>query len=55
MVECKDNKQKLGYAYVPVQKIDKVYSPEEGFLKGSLFPELYLPFGVYGGGVLNER
>lgn len=55
MVEYKDNNLKLGYAFVPVQTLDKVWTPEEGLLRGSLFPELYMPFGVYGGGVLDER
>ena len=55
MVEYKDMYKRLGYAFVPVQTLDKVWTPEEALLRGSLFPELYLPFGVYGGGVLNER
>lgn len=35
----------IGMAYVPMQVLTKVYEdPKEGFLKGSLFPDLYKPF-----------
>ena len=47
---CPENKcnLKLAYAYVPIQKIDSVYSSSEALRKGTLFPELNLPLGVYG-------
>ncbi len=47
---CAENKcnLKLAYAYVPIQKIDKVYSSCEALGNGTLFPELNLPLGVYG-------
>ena len=38
----------LGYAYVPVQELKNIYTNEEALQKGTLFPELYLPLGVYG-------
>ena len=31
-------------AYVPFQAQPATYSSEEGFAKGTLFPELYKPF-----------
>jgi len=40
--------ERTGYAYVPVQKFGKTYSPEEGLERGTIFPELDLPISVYG-------
>jgi len=37
----------VGYAYVPPQAFRQVFEPEEALLRGTLFPELYLPYGVY--------
>lgn len=39
-----------GYAYVPVQQADmrNIYSTEEGFSRGTIFPDLDKPLGVYG-------
>ena len=39
---------RVGYAYVPVQTFNDIYLPEEGLSKGTIFPELYKPFGMYG-------
>ncbi|XOQ42998.1 MAG: Spore coat associated protein JA (CotJA) [Clostridium sp.] len=36
-------------AYVPFQHIDSIYSPEEGLVYGTIFPELNKPF--LGGGM----
>ena len=38
----------LAYAYVPVQRWQKLYSPEEALAHGTLFEELYKPMEVYG-------
>ena len=38
----------LGYSYVPIQELKNVFSNEEALEKGTLFPELYMPLGVYG-------
>ncbi len=35
---------KLAHAYVPFQVMEKVFSPEEALRKGTLFPELYMPY-----------
>ncbi len=40
--------QRLGYAYVPVQQMNEVYPPEKALERGTMFPELDLPFGMYG-------
>lgn len=37
----------VGYAYIPPQRMEQVFSPEEALAHGTLFPELYLPIGVY--------
>ena len=39
----------LAIAYVPMQKFDQMFSPEAGFEKGTIFPELYKPFLAKGG------
>ena len=33
-----------GMAYVPYQQWDTTFSAEEGFPKGTIFPQLYKPF-----------
>ncbi|MBF8982382.1 spore coat associated protein CotJA [Lutibacter sp. B2] len=38
-----DQKYKLAHAYIPFQKLDKLYSPKEALCKGTIFPELYMP------------
>lgn len=38
----------IGYAYVPVQQLDKVYCPEDALNQASLFPELVMDLGEYG-------
>lgn len=45
-----DSMQILGIASVPIQNADFgcLFSAEEGLTKGTVFPELYLPF--LGGG-----
>jgi len=38
----------LAQAYVPFQtfRAENLYSPEEALLKGTIFPELYRPYGA---------
>ena len=33
-----------GHAYVPVQKMTKIYNPSEGLNQGTIFPELVSPY-----------
>jgi len=42
--------QRVGYAYVPIQKavMTNLYNPEMGLERGTIFPILDIPFGVYG-------
>lgn len=42
--EPKKQKFRLARAYVPYQKLHKVYKPDEALLKGTMFPELYDPY-----------
>ena len=30
-----------GHAYVPIQIMKKIYAPQEGLERGTIFPELY--------------
>ena len=48
MEELYQMRERVGYAYVPVQKFGDLYSPEEGLERGTLFRELDLPISVYG-------
>lgn len=34
----------LARAYVPIQKLDQLYSPAQALETGTLFPELYRPY-----------
>jgi len=37
----------LAMAYVPMQALETVFSPEDALMNGTLFPELYKPFLRY--------
>ena len=45
-VECTPDGQPMvvGMAYVPMQVLNTVYEPEEGFCIGTIFPELNKPW-----------
>jgi len=38
---------RLARAYVPYQKMCKVYDLKEALCKGTLFPELYMPYEIH--------
>lgn len=38
---------RVAYAYVPTQWLGDLYSVEEGFIEGTIFPELDIPMGEY--------
>ncbi|MDP4151956.1 MAG: spore coat associated protein CotJA [Bacillota bacterium] len=38
----------LGYAAVPNQSLQQVYDEARALTRGTIFPELDLPYGVYG-------
>ncbi len=41
---------RVGYGYVPIQKavMTNLYSPETALERGTVFPILDIPLGVYG-------
>lgn len=43
----------VGYSYVPYQVLGELYTVEKGFSRGTIFPELDLPYGVYGNNFKN--
>ena len=44
------DRQVLAIEYVPIQSssFDKLFNSDEALVKGTVFPELYLPFCVKG-------
>lgn len=38
----------VGYAFVPWQQLDNVYTPEKALASGTAFPELNLNINEYG-------
>lgn len=42
--DCNSGRMMLAHAYVPWQRYDEAFSPQEALKKGTLFPCLY---GVY--------
>ncbi|NLW23115.1 MAG: spore coat associated protein CotJA [Tissierellia bacterium] len=51
-----DRGKELARAYIPFQIMNQVFSPEEALIRGTLFPELYMPYKArtddIGGGVI---
>ncbi len=45
----------VGYAYVPVQKLGKVYTPEKALERGTVFPELDISIGEYERGLYDGK
>ena len=43
----------VGYSYVPIQTFGDTYCAEKAFKRGTVFPELDLPLGVYGNNFKN--
>ncbi len=46
---------RVGYAYVPVQRIGKVYSPAKALQQGTVFPELDIGIDEYLRGLWNGK
>ena len=44
-----------GYAYVPLQQLDKVYSPNAALKQGTIFPELNITIDEYERGLWNGK
>ncbi len=51
----KESYKRVGYAYVPTQKLDKVYSPRVALKAGTIFPELNITIDEYERGLYNGK
>lgn len=38
----------IAYAFVLPQTLGETYTPEKGLVRGTIFPELDIPYGKYG-------
>ncbi len=47
--------EKVGYAYVPFQKLGRVYTPERAMMQGTIFPELDIGIGEYERGLYDGK
>lgn len=47
--------RKVGYAYVPIQKLNRLYSPDKALMRGTIFPELDLTIDEYERGLYNGK
>ncbi len=47
--------KRVGYSYVPVQRMDKVYSPNKALKAGTIFPELNITIDEYERGLYNGK
>ena len=45
----------MGYAYVPKQRMDKIYSPSKSLRAGTIFPELDITIDEYERGLFNGK
>ena len=39
-----DNHHELAEAYVPIQKMNRIYPPDKALINGTVFPELSRPY-----------
>ncbi len=51
----KEPYKRVGYAYIPIQKFDKVYSPKTALKAGTIFPELNITIDEYERGLYNGK
>lgn len=47
--------KRVGYSYVPVQIMDKVYPPNKAMCVGTIFPELNITIDEYERGLFNGK
>ncbi len=52
--EC-DSARNVGYAYVPWQRMEKVYPPNKALNAGTIFPELNITLEEYERGLFNGK
>ena len=51
----KDQYKRVGYAFVPKQTLDKVFSPRIAIKTGTIFPELNITIDEYERGLYNGK
>ena len=44
-----------GYAFVPFQRLGKVYTPKKALMEGTIFPELNITVNEYERGLYNGK
>lgn len=47
--------KRAGYAYVPIQRMEKVYPPNKALKAGTIFPELDITLDEYERGLFNGK
>lgn len=47
--------KRVGYTYVPIQRMEKVYSPNKALREGTIFPELNITIDEYERGLYNGK
>ncbi len=47
--------KRVGYAFVPFQRMEKVYSPNKAMRAGTIFPELNITLDEYERGLFNGK
>ena len=61
MNDCNKNEMqdkecgRVGYAYVPFQRLGRVYTPERAMQQGTVFPELDICIGEYERGLYDGK
>ncbi len=45
----------VGYAYVPIQMLGRVYTPEKALERGTIFPELDISISEYERGLYDGK
>lgn len=54
-MDTNKNPKRPGYAYVPNQRMEKVYSPSKALKAGTIFPELNITLEEYQRGLYNGK
>lgn len=47
--------RRVGYAYVPMQRLEKIYSPCQAMKAGTVFPELDITLDEYERGIFDGK
>lgn len=48
-----DDRRRVGYGYIPFQRLGKLYDPETALRMGTIFPELNITIDEYERGIYN--